>query len=153
MAKLPGDPNSATSEWFINLSNNSVNLDVQNSGFSVFGEVVGNGMDVIDAVNNLTLFNFGGGLTSLPLRDYTVQNQTDGVEVTDQHLVLVTAVVITDAATDTAANLSPVENTLIDQVTPSAPPPPPGGGGSTSLEFLLMLGLLYFIRRRANLAS
>jgi cyclophilin family peptidyl-prolyl cis-trans isomerase len=39
MAKLGGDPNSATSQWFINLANNSSILDGQNGGFTVFGQV------------------------------------------------------------------------------------------------------------------
>ena len=157
MAKLDGDPNSATNEWFINLSDNSANLDVQNGGFTVFGEVTGNGMDVIDAIENLPLFNFGGALTSIPLRNYTTQNQTDGVEVTDQHLVLITAIVVLDAAMDTAANLSPAENTLIDQVLATTPASSSGGGGCTvggdgshdpTLPLLLLFSTVYLFRRR-----
>jgi len=49
MAKVPGDPNSANSQWFINLSNNS-GLDLVEGGFTVFGRVMGNGMQVIDAI-------------------------------------------------------------------------------------------------------
>lgn len=44
MAKVDGDPDSATSGWFINLADNSSNLDFQNGGFTVFGRVLGNGM-------------------------------------------------------------------------------------------------------------
>ncbi len=40
MAKLGGDPDSATNQWFINLQDNSGNLDNQNGGFTVFARVV-----------------------------------------------------------------------------------------------------------------
>jgi len=49
MAKLGGDPNSATSEFFFNLADNSENLDNQNGGFTVFAQVI-SGLDVIDAI-------------------------------------------------------------------------------------------------------
>jgi cyclophilin family peptidyl-prolyl cis-trans isomerase len=39
MAKMEGDPDSATSQFFINLVDNSRGLDHQNGGFTVFGEV------------------------------------------------------------------------------------------------------------------
>jgi cyclophilin family peptidyl-prolyl cis-trans isomerase len=53
MAKVAGDPDSATSEWFFNVVDNSANLDTQNGGFTVFGQALGNGMEVIDAINAL----------------------------------------------------------------------------------------------------
>src|SRR5688572_24367995 len=40
MAKVGGNPNSATSEFFFNLENNSANLDNQNGGFTVFARVI-----------------------------------------------------------------------------------------------------------------
>ena len=57
MAKLGNDPNSATSQWFINLGDNSSNLDNQNGGFTVFGQVAGEGMTLIDAAAALTIKN------------------------------------------------------------------------------------------------
>ncbi len=58
MAKVAGDPDSATSEWFFNLDDNSGNLDYQNGGFTVFGRVI-RGMDVVWALayhENVTLY-------------------------------------------------------------------------------------------------
>ena len=49
MAKLGGDPDSATCQFFISLTDNRRNLDNQNGGFTVFGKVV-EGMDVVDAI-------------------------------------------------------------------------------------------------------
>jgi cyclophilin family peptidyl-prolyl cis-trans isomerase len=50
---LSTGPNSATDQWFINLANNSF-LDSASSGgpFTVFGQVAGDGMGLINAYNN-----------------------------------------------------------------------------------------------------
>ncbi len=56
MAKIDRQPNSATSQWFVNLVDNSGdpnNLDTQNSGFTVFGRVIFDGMSVFDAIAQL----------------------------------------------------------------------------------------------------
>ena len=50
MAKLPDDPDSATSQWFVNLVDNSANLDNQNGGFTVFGRVIEGMESVVDAI-------------------------------------------------------------------------------------------------------
>jgi cyclophilin family peptidyl-prolyl cis-trans isomerase len=69
MAKLPGDPNSATSQWYINLADN-LSLDTDNGGFTVFGRVLGDGMTVADAIAALPFFDFGIPFDTLPLRDF-----------------------------------------------------------------------------------
>jgi cyclophilin family peptidyl-prolyl cis-trans isomerase len=53
MAKVSGNPNSATSQFFVNVDDNTGNLDYQNGGFSVFGRVAGEGMTVADTINFL----------------------------------------------------------------------------------------------------
>ncbi|MCB9852884.1 MAG: peptidylprolyl isomerase [Phycisphaerales bacterium] len=54
MAKLGGDPDSATSQFFFNLADNSSNLDNQNGGFTVFANVI-EGLDVVDAISMVPL--------------------------------------------------------------------------------------------------
>ncbi len=84
MAKRSGDPNSATSQWFFNLADNSANLDNTNGGFTVFGQVTGNGMDVIDQIAALQVWNAGAPLGELPLIDYSGTGP-----VTEDHMVMI----------------------------------------------------------------
>jgi cyclophilin family peptidyl-prolyl cis-trans isomerase len=81
MAKLGSDPNSATSEFFFNLTDNSSNLDNQNGGFTVFGQVV-NGWDVVLKITGLEIVNAGSPYDTLPVRE----NYTSGT-ITDNNLV------------------------------------------------------------------
>lgn len=53
MAKLSGDPNSASNQWFINVADNSSILDGQNGGFTVFGKVLYNGLTVANTIDGL----------------------------------------------------------------------------------------------------
>ena len=87
MAKLPGNADSATSEWFVNLANNAANLDVQNGGFTVFGRVTGPGMAVLDAISALQRVNAGGPFTDLPIRSLPASGPLQG-----EHLVLIKSV-------------------------------------------------------------
>jgi peptidyl-prolyl cis-trans isomerase A (cyclophilin A) len=89
MAKSADNPNSATSEWFINLADNRggiPSLDTQNGGFTVFGEVV-IGMDVVDSIARLPALDISGYLGPVfgetPLLDYDSNIvETDFVKVT-----------------------------------------------------------------------
>ena len=57
MAKLGGDPNSATSQFFVNLTNDHAtsggSLDSQNGGFTVFGQVLD--MTTVDTIADLEI--------------------------------------------------------------------------------------------------
>jgi len=77
MAKLPDDPDSATSQWFINLTDNSGppnNLDTVNGGFTVFGTVSAAGMTTADAIGVVPIYDvsslYGAAFSQLPLIDF-----------------------------------------------------------------------------------
>ncbi len=152
MAKLANDPNSATSQWFFNMADNSANLDISNGGFTVFGQVLGDGMAVLDDIAGLTRFNMGGAATSIPLRNYTTADATNGVEITDEHLVIISDVVVIDSAASTNPDIVPVRNTLINNNGGSGGNAGNGGnsgssGGGATLILLLAFPLA-FLRRR-----
>ncbi len=88
MAKMGGDPNSATNQWFVNLADNNVNLDAQNGGFTAFGRVLGNGMNVLDTINaQAGIFSLGQTHTQLPLANYeafTVVKASNFITMTTQ---------------------------------------------------------------------
>ncbi len=65
MAKQGNDPNSATNEFFFNLGDNSANLDSQNGGFTVFGQVMNGGQQTVDAIASLSTYN-GAGIPGAP---------------------------------------------------------------------------------------
>jgi peptidyl-prolyl cis-trans isomerase A (cyclophilin A) len=74
MAKQDGFPNSATNQWFINLADNSANLDAQNGGFTAFARVLGTGISVADAINDLSVTFVSDSVAEMPVRDYTASS-------------------------------------------------------------------------------
>ena len=73
MAKLSGQPDSATTSWYFNVSDN-VGLDTLNDGFTVFGDVQGNDMSVVDLINFLPRVDasaIDSALSTLPLVNFT----------------------------------------------------------------------------------
>lgn len=151
MAKLGNNANSATNQWFFNLGDNSANLDAQNGGFTVFGEVTGNGMAIVDAMAALNIFNLGANtaFTDLPLRNYTTTDGANNVTITDKNLALILAVVVLDANVDSAANLTPVKTTYTPGTsnnggTSGNNNSGSSGGGGGAIDFLSLLILAGF---------
>jgi cyclophilin family peptidyl-prolyl cis-trans isomerase len=97
MAQIAGNPNSAASEWFINLADNGGpprNLDIQttNNGmtsgpYTVFGRVVNNTMTAVDAIAAVPRFNFQPPVDNLPLRNYTQADYNSGKRPAVSNLV------------------------------------------------------------------
>jgi cyclophilin family peptidyl-prolyl cis-trans isomerase/uncharacterized protein YkwD len=101
MAKVEGEPDSATSQFFVNLADNSANLDHQNDGFTVFGAVV-RGQPVIEAIADLPVATFTDPFGDLPMIGYS------GGAVKRQHLVVFNSVAVVDELAFTvAANSNP----------------------------------------------
>ena len=74
MAKVSGNANSATSQFFFNLVDNSSNLDSQNGGFTVFARVAD--MTVVDAMAAVTTStqqdSSGDSFDNVPVTDIVV---------------------------------------------------------------------------------
>jgi peptidyl-prolyl cis-trans isomerase A (cyclophilin A) len=86
----------ATSQWFFNIGNNAF-LDDQD--FTVFGRVIGNGMTVVDAINNLRTVDAaaaenapGEDFDEIPVTNFQqVINQND---ITNNEAVMITSLTI-----------------------------------------------------------
>ena len=76
MAQNGSNANSATSQWFINLADNtSLDTRTMNAGpYTVFGRVANTGMTVADSIAAVPRYNFGAPFDTLPLRNYTNPN-------------------------------------------------------------------------------
>ncbi len=99
MAKVGGNPNSATSEWFVNLVDNTTSLGpTNNGGFTVFGRVTTPGMVVVDGIAALKRIACASPYGELPLL-VTVSACN---LVTAEHMVVVTrAIELPARAADT----------------------------------------------------
>lgn len=132
MAKVPNFANSATSQWFFNLADNTANLDNANGGFTVFGEVVA-GLDVVDAIAAVQTFNGVSGFDDFPLQNFTAP------PILLDNYVIVNSVTVLDSMVDTAAGLNPTASTANNGGGGNGGGGGGGGGGSFGLLSLLCL--------------
>jgi cyclophilin family peptidyl-prolyl cis-trans isomerase len=140
MARIGKQVNSATNQWFFNLGDNS-DLDTVDQGFTVFGHVIGSGMQVVDAIAALPIYNGGQPFNEIPLRNYDGKSQ-----VSLDNLVILNGVSVVGTIADetpwrNAAMPSDVDNdggvfpidalTIINELNGAGPrslgrPAPPG---------------------------
>jgi len=144
MAKVSGNENSATSQWFVNLSDNSAGsaaLDIQNGGFTVFGEII-DGMENIETIAGIARCN------TTPMPDYTAEQCADASFVAGmENFVTIETVIIVDATVNTADNLATIKNTSkIAEPTPT-PAKSDSGGGSIAWLSLFFTSLIALRRR------
>lgn len=141
--KQGGDPDSATSGFFVNLDNNADNLDIQNEGFAAFGQILFDGLDVARAIADLPRINSGSPFDTLPvntfgefeLSDLVMIRSVDVVEKLSFSLVSNSKPNIVTAEMDEngRVTLTPRPNASgISHVTVRATDI---GGASTNLEF------------------
>ncbi len=126
MAKLGSDPNSATDQFFVNLADNSSNLDNQNGGFTAFARVAGNGMAVADAIAGLpnATYNVNLGGTSSSMDNWPLTSASPAMDISK-------VVVITSAAPVAVLSHSVTGNTNPSAVSVSV------SGGNLQINGLL----------------
>lgn len=154
MAKLEKNINSATNQWFINLVDNSAGLpmlDTQNGGFTVFGQINAQGMEIIDSIAGFPRYTFPG-IENLPLRNYTANDRDDNKPLSADNFITVESIVVVDARVDSAAALTKVPNTLL---TVTDPDPAAVSSGAFNILSLLAVMLISGLRiwRTRNVAN
>lgn len=165
MAKKGNDVNSATNQWFFNLKDNndtseSNNLDRQNGGFTVFGQVI-KGFDIIEKIALIQNLCTNGALQGIPMIIESNKTCTDMDVPGTENFVVIERVAVKDPSNVTDSDLNPLLSKYpdsdgdgvkdIDDAFPSDPnktvPDVEDSGGSMTWFTVAMLGLLA-VRKR-----
>jgi cyclophilin family peptidyl-prolyl cis-trans isomerase len=129
MALVGTNANSATDQWFVNLTNNRSILDATNTSgnppFTVFAQVLGTGMNTVDAVAALSrtnITNFNPAFGELPL---ITTNTTTPLALTNLvHISQVATIPYFALSSDSAAYAPRISNsTLFIDYTGGTNPP------------------------------
>ncbi|MDC0936022.1 peptidylprolyl isomerase [Pirellulales bacterium] len=98
IAMAKSGPNTVTSQWFVNQKDNSFldTITPSTGGFAAFGEVLHDGMVVVDRIGDLPIpfdfgFDPGSPFTDLPLRNFSGDSTDDVREV---HTVVVSGIYV-----------------------------------------------------------
>lgn len=135
------DPDSAKAQWFINLNDNAQSLDVvsNSGGFTVFGQVIGDGMQVADAISGLSIFQYAAPFGEIPLRNFTMSDFDNGDALSDDNIVVITDIVVTDAAVVTNPDINPRVNSLINASSGGSGSDVVGNSGGGSVFWLALM--------------
>lgn len=134
MAKLGGDPDSATSQWFVSLGANSDNLDHQNGGFTVFGRVTKSTFSSAEDFGNTTLFpvwNAGGAFSNLPLN----ASFDNSASITDTDLILFPSVTLATLTEGDAGESTTLSYSVTVEGAPTVVNPSIIGGNQLQLNY------------------
>ena len=97
MAKLGSQPDSATSQFFFNLSDNSF-LDTDNGGYTVFGNVLNDGMTVIDTMASALTYDVQTYYSNTALSDLPLWNINQDNIVQPQDFVKINSVSVVSSS-------------------------------------------------------
>jgi len=169
MAKIGGSINSATNQWFFNLKDNNditdpYNLDRQNGGFTVFGQVIGDGMAVVEKIGGLPLCyaNSNGGIPMAITEEQTCSDMEGGVPGLE-NFVVINYVGIVDHTKVTDADLiipttkfpdtdgdgvKDIDDAFPNDPNKSVPDPVEADSGGSMTWFALMMMALVTTRKR-----
>jgi peptidyl-prolyl cis-trans isomerase A (cyclophilin A) len=164
MAKQANDKNSATNQWFFNLTDNSTNLDRQNGGFTAFGQVI-NGIEVLQQINTAKRCDYNS-FTDIPMVFSDEQSCSDMITAGIENFIVIEQVTIIDSSEATDNNLNPTLTKFpdsdgdgvmdVDDAFPNDPtryraePEDTTSGGSMTWLALLALPLMVMRRRFFN---
>ena len=101
MAKLGGQPDSATSQFFFNLSDNDF-LNSDNGGYTQFGSVLGSGMTVVDTLGTATVWRADQYYANTAMQELPLWNLNADNIVTPNDFVKINNV---EVATETDSDL------------------------------------------------
>ena len=128
MARVGGQVNSATNQFFFNLSNSNSFLDTVDGGFTVFARVVGNGMTLLNTYNSsLGIANLNPDTDDNGTRDGGPfgLSSTDGVPYTGGTLLRLEQTNRSDYFSSTSTtNVSASNLTFTNSLSASKPEPP-----------------------------
>ena len=115
---------------------------MQNGGFTVFGQVFAEDMEILEDMQDL--LRCGNNFGSTPMVNFTSEQCTSGAVPGYENFVTVYAVNVVDSNEVTDSDLNKVRNTLIGQ----QPGNGGGSGGGGSAFWLLLLGAAGLVRKR-----